>query len=253
MGGRAGVPCRLDAREAGDDARDRRAPCGGIGGDCACVEHAVADRRGEGRHHAAGLRRLSGSERLPGGRPEPPDDLPAQRLQRQAALALRGALPGHRWLRRVQLRRPEQSELDRRPVLRLQPQRTLGRHLPVRRHEPPGEVGPRSDRRPRDRVLQREQDRRARLGGLAGDVQHLHRPGSRRGRDPRQAVGAQGDLRTHRRDGRELQSQRELTGSDRAIRRAVGPDWNRRPSLRDRRLLHGIPRAPDREGRGPGV
>ena len=79
-------------------------------------------------------------------------DLPAQHLQRAAPVALRGALPGHRRVGRLLL--PGQRRSGRagaRAVLRLQPQRPLGRHLPLRRRRPPRQDRARPDRRPRRR------------------------------------------------------------------------------------------------------
>ena len=243
----------VDAREAGDGAR---------GGSAACRRdrrvhgarrrHAVADRRRKGRHHAAEVRRDSGSEGLPRERPRAPDGLPAQLLQRAPGLALRGAVPGRSRNRPLHLRRSERPDLPQRSLLRLQPQRPVGRDLPVGRHGPPGrprEPGARPDRRTGDRLLERDQDRRARLGDLAGDVQELHRPRAVGGRGARHAVPAQDHVRPHRRHGRELEPQRELARPHRPVRRARGPDGELPAPLRHRRVLHELARGPDRPRR----
>ena len=94
------------------------------------------------------------------------------------------------------------------------------------------------------------EDRRARVGGRAGDLRELHPRGAHAGRGARRPAAAPRDLRPHRRDGRELQPQRELARHGRHLRRSGGPDGSFGAQLGDRRVLHGLARRADGEGRG---
>src|SRR4051794_29122798 len=161
--------------------------------------------------------------------------MPGCRLRRPAPVQLQRALSGPE--RRRSLRVP-------RAVLRRQRQRSLRRHLLLRRRRPPGLGRARPDRCPRDSALARRRDGGRGVGGGPGPVPELH---------PADARAGNGRAPGHHGHDRQRQPQRELAGHDRHLRRAGRPHGSLRSPFRDRRLLHELARAPRGGRRGKGL
>ncbi len=158
--------------------------------------------------------------------------MPIGRLSQPRALRAAGAL-----------QRPQQQHAVGRPaaraVLRRERERSLGRDL-RRQRQGAGDRGPRRARGSRIRHLRwSAHPGRLRVGGSDRDLRLLHRAGPRR---------PQEHLRHQCRPGGERRPQRELARQHRPVRRLRGVRGDR-AALGDRRVLHVVPRRPDRQGR----